>query len=61
MSIAFIIVIALAVGLAIALFFQVKSGQRQADEQKKLLGTVKAPLSSRLYTVTVLAFQLIFT
>ena len=37
MSIAFIIVIALAVGLAIALFFQIKNGHRQADEQEKLL------------------------
>jgi len=37
MSIAFIVVIALAVGLAIALFFQIKNGHRQADEQEKLL------------------------
>ena len=34
---AFLIVIALAVGLAIALYFQIKANHKQADEQQQLL------------------------
>ena len=37
MTIAFLIVLALAIGMAVALYFQMKAGQRQSEEQEQLL------------------------
>ena len=37
MTIAFLIVLALAVGMAVALYFQMKAGHRQSEEQEQLL------------------------